>query len=362
MKLHITNGDCAGEMIKDAKGVEGEVLCWRDLLHDGPLAIDKATHRCNRIEYLQWFLETTGSAEEGSLAQITQDFLARDRVIASLDQFDEIVLWFEHDLYDQLQLLEICHVLLDFAHQLPEISIICIDDHPSVPVFHGLGNLTPDILTELYPQRVPVSRADLKIAGDIWKQLTESTPQSLENIISEEVPGWPFMSRALRRFCCEFPATETGLTLTQTYLLLTLLRAPDELPALEQQLKGLERNDGLPEGKSAEQRYYEILTGPASFRRIFHHLQQLEVDPFMGDLSVKLELERLLNAEIPYVKTTGSGDDPHYSLTPEGAEALQGRRQWHLDNKIDLWRGGIHITNENLWMWDQQDTQFAFIC
>ncbi len=63
VKLHITNGDCAGDMIRAAAGIEGEILCWRDLLHDGPLFADKTVHRRCRIEYLQELLKTTHCAE-----------------------------------------------------------------------------------------------------------------------------------------------------------------------------------------------------------------------------------------------------------------------------------------------------------
>ncbi len=209
--------------------------------------------------------------------------------------------------------------------------------------------------------RVAVSVADLQMGKKLWVKLTDNTPQSLSEIVSDGVPGWPFMTQALRRFCCEFPAIETGLTLTQTYLLLAIMTGPEELPALEYRLREQERQGGL-KGDTAEQRYYEILSGPATFTRVFHHLQQLEVNPFMGDLSVKLELERLLTANLPYISVRGEEGAEHYCLTRAGVEALQGQRRWQSDNELDLWRGGVHITNENLWMWDQHDQQFVYIC
>ena len=35
--LHIVNGDCAIEALKDP-GIEGDFLSWLDLLHDGPVS------------------------------------------------------------------------------------------------------------------------------------------------------------------------------------------------------------------------------------------------------------------------------------------------------------------------------------
>ena len=79
----------------------------------------------------------------------------------------------------------------------------------------------------------------------------------------------------------------------------------------------------------------------------------------MGDLSVKHELDRLVQAEIPYVSVT-EGEPAVYSLTAAGAEALQGIRHWQQEEiNMDLWRGGVEITDDNLWLWDQQRKQFS---
>ncbi|WP_286237684.1 DUF1835 domain-containing protein [Neptuniibacter halophilus] len=361
MQLHITNGDCTAELLRQIDSLQGEVLCWRDLLHDGPLLKDPVLYREARVEFITSMLLQTG-LESNPGPEIEADFRTREQRFNEIPSCSEVVLWFEHDLYDQLQLVEICQRLKELRAVLPKISLICIDQHPEVPFFHGLGNLTPAMLEALYPQRRELNAAQLRNAQNIWQALIAEVPQPLADLAQSEVEGWPFMSKALRRFCCEFPAAQTGLTLTQTYLLLTLLKAPDELPVLEQHLKRQDLLGHLPEGVGATQRYYEILTGPARFSRIFHHLQQLEVDPFMGDLSIRLELQRLAQAEVPYISVTGEGADAIYSLTAAGAEALQGRRHWQEGNAFDLWRGGVHICPGNLWFWDPGDGQFVLYC
>jgi len=359
VKLHITNGDCAGDMLQEADGIDGEVLCWRDLLHNGPVLSEPELNREARISFLTDLLVNSDLDIDDPKALITKDFTERDQVLSRVAGFDEIVLWFEHDLYDQLQLLDVCQHLYSNVDQLPKLSIICIDDHPAVPFFHGLGNLTPDMLVGLYPERQPLTVEQLSVATDIWTAFTAGYPDGLAEFAAKPVEGWPYIQKALRRFCCEYPALETGLTLTQTYLLLTLLKAPDELPALEVHLALLEQHGRLPEGVTAQSRYYEILAGPATFKRIFHHLQQLELDPFMGDLSVEHELDRLIKADVPYVSVSESEPEV-YSLTKAGAEALQGMRHWQQGNDYALWRGGVEITNDNLWLWDQQHKQFVY--
>ena len=80
-----------------------------------------------------------------------RDFIRRDRALARFHDHDEVILWFEHDLYDQLQLIQ----LLDwFAQQELEetrLSLICIDH------FFGLGQLTPVQLASLFNTRQEVT-------------------------------------------------------------------------------------------------------------------------------------------------------------------------------------------------------------
>jgi hypothetical protein len=75
---------------------------------------------------------------------------------------DEIALWFEHDLYDQLQLLQ----LLDwFAARPPQekLSLLCIGAHPEMANFSGLGQLTPAQLAALVPQRRAIIDEELAL-------------------------------------------------------------------------------------------------------------------------------------------------------------------------------------------------------
>ena len=66
-------------------------------------------------------------------------------------KFEEVVLWFEHDLYDQLQLIQ----LLDwFSHQEMgkiRLSIVQINSHAGVKDFQGLGQLSGSQLARLFP-------------------------------------------------------------------------------------------------------------------------------------------------------------------------------------------------------------------
>ena len=104
--LHVTNGDSAAERIR-AAGEAGEILSWRDVLHEGPVpaGLDASALREVRARFL-------ADSEWASFDAVLADLEARDATLASANE-REIVLWFEHDLYDQLQLLQVLDTLAD---------------------------------------------------------------------------------------------------------------------------------------------------------------------------------------------------------------------------------------------------------
>ena len=99
--LVITNGDAAGELLR--RTLHGsEVLPWRDVLYEGPVPLTDTIEdlTATRVEYL-------AGAGGGEIGAIEFELTSRDRGLAMSANFDRVVLWFEHDLYDQLQLLQV---------------------------------------------------------------------------------------------------------------------------------------------------------------------------------------------------------------------------------------------------------------
>ncbi|MCU1329880.1 MAG: polymerase, sigma-24 subunit, subfamily, partial [Bryobacterales bacterium] len=133
--IHITNGDSTIMGLR-ASGLRGDLLAWRDPLHDGPVP------RCESLAQLSTIrARALADFGWGSYDDIRQDFAERDaRLEASLSE-DEVVLWFEHDLYDQLQLLQLLDWFSRQALGTTRLTLIQIDSHPEVKPFHGLGQL-----------------------------------------------------------------------------------------------------------------------------------------------------------------------------------------------------------------------------
>src|SRR5262249_13937221 len=139
--LHVTNGESAGNTLRQT-ALGGAVLPWQDVLHEGPVP---AQPRRELLRARARFLAERGSGgERAVLASLER----RGRqVLDPLRDGLRVVLWFEHDLYDQLQLLDVL-ALAQTVGAAPDL--IVVGSFPGEPSFRGLGELTAAELETLW--------------------------------------------------------------------------------------------------------------------------------------------------------------------------------------------------------------------
>jgi signal transduction histidine kinase len=122
------------------------------------------------------------------------------------------VLWFEHDLYDQLQLLDV----LALAHGLGgSLESIVVDAFPGKPSFRGLGELTPDELETLWPTRREVTAQTLEEAAAAWDVFRARDPAGLAELAARGSEQLPLLAAALQRLLEELPDVADGLSRTE---------------------------------------------------------------------------------------------------------------------------------------------------
>ena len=309
--LHVTNGDAAAETIRRT-GISGSVLPWRDVLHEGPVPTSVALESLSEIRAR--FL--AGYGEGHSFEAMLREFKQRDAALQGGLLEDEVVLWFEADLYDQLQLIQI----LDWMgrQERPRLSLICIGDFPGIDRFVGLGQLTSSQMAGLFPARRAVLPEQMALAADAWQAFTAADPGLLNGMVL--APGTSplrFLGEALRRLLAAYPLWTTGLGETER----GVLRA--------------------------------LQSGPMSFDQLFPAVQEMEGRPFMGDTTLQDRIRVLQGGPGPAVVH----HPPLLHLTPFGLACLRGDADFIAHNGIDRWIGGVHLTGDSQWRWDPRARQ-----
>jgi len=175
--LHVTNGESVGSTLRTTS-LEGVVLSWDDVLHVGPLASDPDESRTLRARFLA---EHGWGSEDAIHAELTR----RDGLLARAEQEGRpIVLWFEHDLVDQLQLLQVLSQLGDDA----DVELVQADDY--------LGSMEGAALEGIWPSRRPVGLDARRVARRAWRGVCGN---EVEPPPAADSHGLPHLQAALRR-------------------------------------------------------------------------------------------------------------------------------------------------------------------
>jgi len=319
--LHITNGESAGNTLRQT-ALGGAVLSWQDVLHEGPVP---ALPRQKLLQTRARFLADCGW---GSRQALLSSLERRDRQLLEFFRDGlQVVLWFEHDLYDQLQLLDAL-TLAHTAEAAPEL--IVVRSFPGKPSFAGLGELTADELETLWPIREAAAAATLEAAAHAWAAFEASQPTALADWATRDTAQLPFLAPALKRLLEELPAPADGLSGTER--------------------RALQAIDG------------GATTPPAAFVAA----QRLEAAPFLGDAWFYRTLSAIGQTEQRLVETDEGAPLPpppplsdsrqfarlRLRLTATGERALGGSADRVELLGIDRWIGGTHVTPENVWRWD----------
>ena len=327
--LHVHNGDSAANTAKQSS-LPGEHFAWRESLITGPtpLGLSDSEWRSVRSSHL---CEAYG----GDIQECEQGLLSQEKTLATFSVHDEVVLWFEHDLFCQLHLL----YLLDGFSRRDEIknpgktklSLICIGEFPGRANFRGLGELTADELASLFPARQQVTPAQLDLAASAWQAYCSINPTAIEKLLQADSSALPFLDAALRAHLERFPSTRNGLGRVENRALQLI-------------------HDGL-----------------SRFTDLFPKFGDVEPVYGFGDAQFWLALRRMSAARQPLITIKGLVDDgiARKMLTPDvvreakleltelGESVRRGEADFVRLNDIDIWLGGVHLHDqETLWRWD----------
>ena len=314
--LHLTNGTAVIPAMRDA-GVSGPIVPWDDVLHEGPVpsGLNPAALRERRAEFL-------ASCGWGAFDEISRKFRQRDDALdealgfpasAPVRPVDEVVLWFEHDLYDQLQVLQVLERLpLDGT---PRVT--------AVPDGEYLGHLPAARFQGLFAARRDVTSSERLTARDAWTAFRSSDPRAIVDVLPR-VSDLPHLAPALRRHLEQFPSMTNGLSRT-------------ERQALEAVASGITR-------------LHDVYVSS-------HHNREGAV--FMGDAAFLVHVAALLEPPRPLLRRNDDlrlsrlSLDDAVTLTEDGRVVLTGELDRVATCGISRWLGGVELAgNGPVWRWD----------
>jgi hypothetical protein len=315
--LHVANGTCTTRLIESA-GIPGALSIWADPLYEGPVPDGLTDTELLRVR-ARYLADSKGGADVDPV----NDLRLWRETIRRHDSYDELILWFEHDLFDQLNLVQVLTWIHDCLPAATTVSLVCVGSFPGHPGFKGLGQLTPGELASLLETRQRVGEAQYSLAERTWEAFRKPTPEALDRLRHTNTAAMPYLSAAITRFLQEFPWTTDGLSLTERRLL--QLAAP----------------------------------GGTTLSTAFPRMHQDEDAYYVTDLSL-MSLAHALSQTSPpllaFASRQSADDDPFHEsvrLTDTGRAIIEGRQDRVATCGIDRWLGGVHLQGHSaVWRWD----------
>ncbi len=268
---------------------------------------------------------------DDKLQQSRQLFAGEEARLRSLpEHYQRLLLWFEHDAFDQLSFAYILHHLAELELEAVAVELIQVDSFPGFKRFIGLGQLAqqPHCLRLLWQQRRSLTAADISFGSRIWQAYTGSDPMVLWQLCRRSGP-LPLMQNALLRMLQELPWLNSGLSLTERLA----------LTVIEQ------------DGAMTRQRLFHFLTAEA------------EPQPFLGDVMFFSVLDALTEAVRPALSLSVDEQGGEvYRLTPLGRALLAGEANWLDGMPPERWLGGVLIKpGAKNWHWSSASERPEYV-
>ena len=303
--LNIVSGTTVVDVMK-RENLPGKFLVWQDFLHEGPVPGNFSLPQLSKIR--AYFLN---DYKYMSLDQALCLFEYRNDILKNHKKYKKIILWFEKDLYDQLQLLQILDWFESNLSKDTRLNLVLTDRHFTDYSSHELQ-------AAIYYNKV-ITNKDLKLSKKVWSSFSDTSPLSWFKLLDEADLDRLSLKNSVQRLLEEYPNTINGLSRTEHQALLTISKG-----------EGMQKKE------------------------IFIESQKEEEAPFIADIIFWKILDEFIEHKLIIVEIDNS-----ISITELGEEVLSAKKNWISIKDIDHWIGGVYLTNDNLWCWNIQEQTIA---
>ena len=297
--LHIHNGDVTAALAARA-GLPGRHMPFREALMSGPVpgGLQRRQWLAMRLAFIT---EAYAVGGEETLSRLLEQEEAIDRAGGE----EEIVLWFEHDLFCLVNLLYLLN-RLEERMASGQLSLVWFGALMNGRV-QGLGTLSIDEMTTLFQTRRVVDEAQYDSARRVWRTYTGGDAAAINRALDGD-PAFPFLGEGMSLHAARFPSVRNGL------------------------------------GRIEQEALDLIAGGQRDFRDLFPSFSARNSGYGLGDADFAWTLTRLERQSQPLLGSSGQMfADRSYDLTEAGESVRTGAADNIALSGIDLWLGGLHL-------------------
>jgi hypothetical protein len=211
--LHITNGDDTTNYLKKLD-FPGSFITWREMLSEGKTTSDIGSESFwkNRFD----FLKTSYNISKKNFIDYT---LKEYRNLCNQKEQDEIVLWFDQNLFSQINMLAVISWLKRYRKGY-QISLVSSGKLNSSKKNIGLSKLNTIQIQQQYKNRIQLKQDDIEYADYIWQLYCSDSPLRLETVCKfNSFSPFKHLVAAVEAHLQRFPTITNGLNKIENTIL-----------------------------------------------------------------------------------------------------------------------------------------------
>ena len=210
--LHILNGDSTASTLKHTT-IEGDIIVWREMLCEGLICKEVGSDEFWLKRYA-FFKNEVGIDKLEYYDKIIKEIVK----LKDISYYEEVVLWFEYDLFCQVNLMALCTYLLENYRKSVTYYLVCTGKEKGKEQLQTLSDYDAESYLKLLEKRVKLSRSKLLFAKQCWEIYVENNPEKLNTFNFSKYSTFPYFQKAINQHLERFPKAN-GLNQIQQKIL-----------------------------------------------------------------------------------------------------------------------------------------------
>jgi hypothetical protein len=210
--LHILNGDSTKQIFSHAN-LEGDIIVFREMLCEGSIHKNVGSDAFwkNRYAFFEKELGITKLEYfDKTIKELTK--------LEDVSNYNEVILWFEFDLFCQVNLIALCSYLLKNYRKDIRYSLVCTGEEKGSKHLQTLSDYSPKDYELLFENRIKLSRYDLLYALECWHKYVENNYEELQQFNFNRSAKFRYLQKAIDQHLKRFP-DKNGLNQIQNKIL-----------------------------------------------------------------------------------------------------------------------------------------------
>ncbi len=213
--IHVLNGDSTAQNLAKSS-IKGTVVVWREMLCEGPLCKDVGSDEFWKKRYV-FFEKELGISKLVYFDRTIKEIIK----LEDLSACKEVVLWFEYDLFCQVNLLAACTYLVKNFRKDVKFSLICVGRVQGKESLQSLSEYSPLEYENLFENRAKLTKNNLLFANDCWNVYVKNNEEEMKQFNFNKSSKFHYLQQAIHQHLQRFP-NEIGLNQIENKILETI--------------------------------------------------------------------------------------------------------------------------------------------